>query len=240
MPVHRLGSQTAFPPPEEADESGLVAVGGDLRPGRLMRAYRSGIFPWPHAGFPLLWFSPDPRMVLPLDELRVPRRLARTLRLGRFHRTLDAAFDRVVRGCAEAKRPGAPGTWITPAMAAAYSRLHRDGTAHSAETWIDGRLAGGVYGVAVGGVFVGESMFARRPDASKIALVGLVEQLRRMGFVLFDAQVHTEHVERFGFRPWPREDYLDLLRGASGLGPPPGPWRLDPDLSGAGPPPGEA
>jgi leucyl/phenylalanyl-tRNA--protein transferase len=240
VPVYRLGSSIRFPPAGDADETGLLAVGGDLRPERLLRAYMEGIFPWPHEGYPLLWFSPDPRMVLALEDLHVSRRLQRRLRQARFHVSLDLAFDDVVRGCATAPRPYDVGTWITPSMADAYARLHRLGHAHSAETWIDGRLAGGLYGVAVGRTFVGESMFARAPDASKIALVQLVAQLRRMGFELFDAQVHTEHVERLGFREWPRRDYLDALRRGLSFTPAPGNWALDPDLRGRGPGPGEA
>lgn len=227
-----------FPPPEEADESGLLAVGGDLSPRRVLAAYACGVFPWPHDEFPLLWFSPDPRMVLPLDELHVSRRLARKLKQARFRVTLDRAFDDVVRNCARAPRPGDPGTWITDEMRQAYGRLHRSGHAHSVETWFDGRLAGGLYGVAVGGVFVGESMFARRADASKIALATLVRQLRRWGFELFDAQVYTDHADRLGFREWPRRSYLDALDRLRGGGRPPGPWELDADLAGNGPHPG--
>jgi leucyl/phenylalanyl-tRNA--protein transferase len=238
VPIFRLGASTKFPPPEEADESGLLAVGGDLSTRRLLAAYACGVFPWPHEGFPLLWFSPDPRMVLPLEELYVPRRLARRLKQARFLVTLDRAFDDVVLGCARAPRPGDPGTWITDGMRRAYGRLHRIGRAHSVETWIDGRLAGGLYGVAVGGVFVGESMFARRPDASKIALAVLVRQLRRWDFELLDAQVYTEHTDRLGFREWPRRRYLDELDRLRDRGPAPGPWTFDADLVGNGPPPG--
>jgi len=238
VPVFRLGTSIRFPPAEAADPSGLLAVGGDLRPERLLRAYAEGIFPWPHEGYPLLWFSPDPRMVLPLPELHVSRRLARTLRQGRFRLTLDSAFEDVVRACAAAPRPGEAGTWITPGIVRAFVRLHHLGHAHSIETWIDGGLAGGLYGLSVGRTFVGESMFTRRPDAGKIALVRLVEQLRRLGFETFDAQVWTEHVERLGFRERPRAEYLRALRAGLDFEPPAAPWTLDEDLRGRGPAPG--
>ncbi len=212
MPVYRLSSRLAFPRPEQADEGGLLAVGGDLRPERLLLAYGNGIFPWPHEGYPLLWFSPDPRAVLPPRELRVPRRLGRSLRQGRFRVTFDEAFDEVISGCAEAPRPEGEGTWITPEMRRAYSELHRLGLAHSAEAWNEDRLVGGLYGISLGGVFVAESMFYREAGASKAALVTLVRRLAEWDFDLFDAQVQSAHLERFGMREWPRERYLRALR----------------------------
>jgi leucyl/phenylalanyl-tRNA--protein transferase len=175
-------------------------------------AYLRGIFPWPHEGYPLLWFSPDPRMVLPVDALHVPRRLARVLRRGAFRVTADTAFDEVVRACAAAERSDEAGTWITRGMMEAFGKLHRTGRAHSIEVRIDGALAGGIYGLAVGRVFVAESMFTRGADGSKIALVALVRYAARLGFRLVDAQVYTDHVARFGFREWPRRRYLDALR----------------------------
>jgi leucyl/phenylalanyl-tRNA---protein transferase len=194
--------------PQNADEIGLVAVGGDLRPERLLEAYRSGVFPWFGPEDPLLWWSPDPRGVLELAELHVPRRLLRTLRSGRFRHTINRAFGEVIRGCAD--RPS-DGCWITPAMIGAYEELHARGHAHSLEVWAADELAGGIYGVAVGGLFAGESMFTRRRDASKVALVRLVEHLRRRGFQLFDIQFVSDHTARFGARAIPRDEYLARL-----------------------------
>jgi leucyl/phenylalanyl-tRNA--protein transferase len=197
--------------PEAADSEGLVAVGGDLRPGLLLEAYRKGVFPWYSEETPVLWWSPDPRAIFELDGLRVSRRLARTLHSGRFVVTFDRDFSGVLKGCAD--RPG-EGTWITPAMARAYNELHRLGWAHSVEAWHQGQLAGGLYGVAVGGLFAGESMFTRVRDASKVALAHLVEHLRRQGFQLFDIQFRTEHTTRLGAVEIPRAEYLARLRRA--------------------------
>ena len=214
MPVFRLNARLAFPPAELADESGLLAVGGDLRPERLLLAYSLGIFPWYSEGLPILWYSPDPRLVLESGELVVARSLQKTLRRGRFKVTFDTAFDQVIRACAEVPRPGQSGTWITRDMVRAYRRLHELGYAHSAEAWLDGELAGGLYGVSLGGGFFGESMFARASDASKIAFVTMVEQLARWNIDLIDCQVHTEHLERFGAYEVPRLDYLQMLARA--------------------------
>lgn len=203
--------------PAAADADGLVGVGGDLRPATLVRAYADGVFPWFNAGDPILWWSPDPRAVIELDGLHVSRSLARTLKSGKFRVTIDAAFGAVVRGCAD--RPG-EGTWVTPAMIAAYEALHRAGHAHSVESWVRGDgpdewvLAGGIYGVAVGAAFAGESMFYRVTDGSKVALVGLVEHLRGRGFELFDVQMRTEHTTRMGATDIPRAVYLRRLRAA--------------------------
>jgi leucyl/phenylalanyl-tRNA--protein transferase len=197
--------------PSSADEEGLVAVGGDLSPGLLLEAYCCGVFPWFNEDTPILWWSPDPRAVLDLDALHVPHRLQRTLRSGRFQHTLDRAFGAVIRGCAD--RPGT-GTWITPDMIAAYERLHDLGFAHSLEVWQSGGLAGGIYGVALGGLFAGESMFTRLRDGSKVALVLLVEHLRQRGYQLFDIQVLTDHTARFGARAIPRRAYLARLERA--------------------------
>jgi leucyl/phenylalanyl-tRNA--protein transferase len=197
--------------PELADEFGLVAVGGDLRPERLLEAYRRGVFPWYDEGGPIMWWSPDPRAVFELDGLRVSRRLRRTLRSGRFTVTVNRDFAGVIRGCAD--RPG-EGTWITAEMVAAYERLHGLGHSHSVEAWQGGVLAGGVYGVAVGGLFAGESMFTRVRDGSKVALAYLVDRLRQRGFRLFDIQFRTEHTTRLGAVEIPREEYLARLRQA--------------------------
>lgn len=227
---YRLTRALAFPPAETADEDGLVAVGGDLRPERLVLAYASGIFPWPHQGYPLLWFSLDPRTVIPCDRVHVSRRLARTLRTRRFRVTLDTAFEDVIDGCATVPRRGNPRTWITPAMREAYVTLHRFGFAHSAECWREGRLVGGVYGVSVGAMLVGESMFTRVADASKVALVTLIRQIGRWGFPVLDAQMRTEHVARLGAEDWPRSRYLGLLGECLERPTRLGPWALDPDL----------
>jgi leucyl/phenylalanyl-tRNA---protein transferase len=193
--------------PELADEYGLVAVGGDLRPQTLLHAYRRGVFPWFGDGDPICWWSPDPRAVFELDHFHLPRRLRRTIRSGRFTITVNRAFGGVIRGCADREE----GTWLTASMIEAYERLHRLGHAHSVEAWEGGELAGGVYGVALGGLFAGESMFHRRRDASKVALVHLVERLRQRGFQLFDIQMLTEHTARLGAVEIPRAEYLSRL-----------------------------
>jgi leucyl/phenylalanyl-tRNA--protein transferase len=209
--IYRLPREPVFPDPALAEPDGLLAVGGDLSPERLVAAYAAGIFPWYDAESPILWWSPDPRMVLLPRELHVARSLRRTLRAGRFEVRADHAFSRVIRRCAEAPRPGQRGTWITGAMVEAYVRLHRLGLAHSVEAWAGGELAGGLYGVSLGGAFFGESMFADRPDASKVAFVTLVEWLRGRGFDLVDAQVETEHLRRFGAREVPRREFMARL-----------------------------
>jgi len=198
-------------PPERADEDGFVGIGGDLRPACLLRAYREGVFPWYSEGEPVLWWSPDPRAIFELGGLHISRRLQRTIRSNRFQATIDREFPAVIRGCAD--RPD-EGTWITPEMMSAYEHLHRLGYAHSVETWYDGELAGGVYGVAVGAFFAAESMFFRRTDASKVALVALVERLRERGFELMDTQMLTEHTSRMGAIEIPRRNYLERLRRA--------------------------
>lgn len=235
MPVFRLGATLAFPLPEYAEPSGLLAVGGDLRPERVLLAYRHGIFPWPHRGQPLLWFSPDPRTVLRAGELHVARRLARELRHHPYEIRLDTAFDAVMRACATVRRKGQRGTWITPGMIDAYTALHHQGYAHACEAWLGSELVGGVYGVCVGRVFTAESMFMRAPWASKIAVVTLIRQLDRWGIDVFDAEVHSPHVAALGARDWPRDAFLAVLRAQ--LDAPDrwptrrGPWRIDPDLA---------
>lgn len=202
--------------PADAEPEGLVGVGGALTPELLLRAYRAGVFPWFNPGDPVLWWSPDPRAVIELDGLHVSRRLARTIRSGTFRTTVNRAFEAVMRGCGENR---AEGTWVTPEMIAGYTALHRAGHAHSVDVWAadaTGRevLAGGIYGVAVGGLFAGESMFHRVTDASKVALVTLVEHLKARGYSLFDVQMTTEHTERMGARNIPRAEYLARLRAA--------------------------
>jgi leucyl/phenylalanyl-tRNA--protein transferase len=197
--------------PARANADGLVAVGGDLEPERLIEAYRNGIFPWFPENSPVLWWSPDPRAIIELDGLHVSRRLARTVRSNRFRVTVNRDFDGVLRGCAD--RPG-QGTWITPAMIAAYTDLHRRGAAHSVEVWHEGILAGGLYGVALGGLFAGESMFTHVRDASKVALVHLVERLQERTFQVFDIQFVTRHTASLGAVEVPRAEYLARLRRA--------------------------
>lgn len=228
MPVFRLDERLVFPPVELAEE-GLLAVGGDLRPERLLLAYSQGIFPWYEEGQPILWHSPDPRLVLEVEKLHVPRSLAKAMRRRPFRLTLDTAFRRVIEGCASASRAHESGTWITPEMIEAYTELHRLGYAHSAEAWRDGELAGGLYGVSLGRAFFGESMFARSPDASKIAFVTLARQLERWGITLIDSQVYTENLARFGAEEWPRARYLAALRRALVRPTRMGPWRFDPE-----------
>jgi leucyl/phenylalanyl-tRNA--protein transferase len=214
VPVFRLDpDETLFPPPDLAVE-GLVAVGGDLRPERLVRAYSEGIFPWYSEGEPILWHSPDPRFVLTPEQFHVPRSLRRSIRAKRFRLSMDTAFREVIEACSLVPRPGQDGTWITPEMIDAYVDLHRRGLAHSIEAWTGDRLVGGIYGISLGAAFFGESMFAQEDDASKVALVVLVEALDRWGIRLIDCQVHTDHLARFGAQPWPREDYLSALEDA--------------------------
>lgn len=212
MPVYVLTDELVFPPPERASREGLVAIGGDLRPERLLLAYAQGIFPWPSEGMPLLWFSPDPRFVLEPARAHVPRSLRKRIRRGGFEVRCDTAFDDVILGCREVRRPGQRGTWITPDVVAGYQRLFELGYAHSIETWFGDRLVGGLYGVSLGRAFFGESMFATEADASKIAFVTLLGNLVHWGFDLVDCQVHTEHLERFGAEDWARRRFLERLR----------------------------
>ncbi len=201
-----------FPPPREAltEPNGLLAAGGDLTPQRLLAAYRRGIFPWYEQGQPILWWSPNPRAVLELDALKISRSLKRSINKGGFEVRIDTAFAAVVAGCAAPRRYGGS-TWITAEMARAYARLHELGWAHSVESWRDGALVGGLYGVAIGRVFFGESMFARATDASKVALARLVEQLRARGFALVDCQVGSEHMRSLGAHDLPRDEFLARL-----------------------------
>jgi len=202
--------ELAFPDPRYAADHGLVAIGGDYRPERLLAAYMSGIFPWPCEELPLAWFSPDPRLVLRPEELHLSRSLRRTLRRGRYRVTFDTAFDEVIRRCAMARRDDG-GTWITDDLRAGMCGLHRLGFAHSVETWAGAVLVGGLYGVSIGTTFSGESMFHAAPDASKVALVHLVTRLQDWGFRMLDCQVYTEHLERLGAREWSRDTFLDEL-----------------------------
>lgn len=211
MPVYRLDDRIVFPPVSHTEPNGLLAVGGDLRPERLLLAYGSGIFPWYDEGLPILWHSPDPRCVLLASEIHVPKSLEKQIRRGRYEVRLDERFTDVMTKCGAVKRPGQKGTWITSEMLHAYSMLFELGFAHSAEAYEDGRLVGGLYGVSLGGAFFGESMFAEAPDASKVAFVTLVRQLEDWGIGLVDCQVQTEHLSRFGSVMWSRERYIEAL-----------------------------
>jgi len=220
-----LHSDTPFPPIERALDvpNGLLAAGADLSAERLLEAYRGGIFPWYSDGQPVLWWSPDPRMVLFVDEFRVPRSLRKVVRQGRFEIRVDSAFRAVIETCAE-PRAGHGGTWLSPAMIRAYTRLHKLGYAHSVEAWRNNRLVGGLYGVAMGRMFFGESMFARESDASKVALVYLVEWMRRMAMPLIDCQQETEHLARFGARPIARARFAEWLSRLVQSSQPPSRW----------------
>ena len=216
MPVYRLTRDLAFPDPHEAEPDGLLAVGGDLTAMRLVLAYSRGIFPWYSEGQPILWWSPDPRCVLDLDHLHVSRRLRRVLNQGKYRVSFDEEFRGVIRACASVERPGQQGTWITPEMEQAYVDLHEAGLAHSAECWLGADLVGGVYGIALGRGFFGESMFHRESDASKVALARLVERLAGWDFHFIDAQVTTSHMLSLGAREVPRAAFLESLEGALG------------------------
>jgi len=209
--LHTFDAQ--FPSPERAlsEPNGLLAIGGDLSPQRLLAAYREGIFPWFSEGDPILWWSPDPRMVLVPGDLRISRSFSKRLRNSVYEVRLDTAFERVIDECA-APRQGQSGTWITASMREAYLSLHRSGYAHSAETWIEGELAGGLYGVAIGDIFFGESMFSRANDASKLALARLAGWLRAERFHLIDCQFHTDHLQSLGAHRIARRDFLRLVR----------------------------
>jgi leucyl/phenylalanyl-tRNA--protein transferase len=226
-----LDADDPFPPVDLAlrDPNGLLAAGADLSTARLLDAYAQGIFPWFSSEDPLLWWSPDPRMVLYVSDLRISRSLRRTIRSGRFHVTADSAFARVMAGCA-APRPGQDGTWITPDMTVAYGRLFELGYAHSVEAWEGDRLVGGLYGVALGRMFFGESMFSAVSDASKVAFAHLMRQFARWGVPLVDCQMPTRHLASLGAREIPREEFLRHVRRLVNEPALPVPWRLDDDL----------
>lgn len=220
----------AFPDPALAlsDPDGLLAVGGDLSPARLLYAYQHGIFPWYHGDQPILWWSPDPRAVLIPAKMHMSRSLRRRHAEGGFKVTLDTAFVEVMSACAE-PRTNQPegGTWISPAMQAAYSELHRRGYAHSIEIWMDAELAGGLYGIGLGKVFFGESMFSRKTDASKLALACLAQQLVAWDYALIDCQVHSAHLESLGSTLMPRSDFLAVLARHCSEPGHPAPWCYD-------------
>jgi leucyl/phenylalanyl-tRNA--protein transferase len=209
-----LGEEESFrfPAPETASEEGIVAFDGNLSPGMLLSAYRQGLFPWFCEGEPILWWSPDPRFVVFPEEVHASSSMKKIMRQGRFSFSLDLAFDEVITACAQTKRPGQPGTWITGGMREAYCRMHELGYAHSAEAWAEGKLAGGLYGISLGRIFFGESMFSRVSNASKAAFLFLADILKSRGFGLIDSQVHTQHVASLGGRNIPRSEYLKYLQ----------------------------
>ena len=228
MPIFRLDQNIAFPAPHLAHPSGLLAVGGDLSEDRLLLAYSLGIFPWYEDGQPLLWHAPDPRMVLEPSRIHISRSMTKIMRRGDFEIRYDTDFAGVIRGCASASRPGQDGTWITDEMLEAYIRLHTLGYAHSAEAWVEGELAGGLYGISLGGAFFGESMFARRSNASKVAFVSLMASLSSWGIDLVDCQVHTELLEAFGAEMWPRARFTEALKTCMAKETRRGPWSAGP------------
>ena len=227
-----LGPTDPFPPVDRSldDPNGLLAAGGGLSVSRLIEAYAHGIFPWFSDGDPVLWWCPDPRMVLDVTRFHASRSLRRRLRRRDYRVTADRAFGDVLRACAE-PRDGQPGTWLIPPMIRAYERLHQAGAAHSIEVWMDDRLVGGLYGVALGRMFFGESMFSRRTDGSKIAIAHLAAQLRRWQFPMIDCQMRTSHLESLGAEDMPRRQFVTLVEGLVRETGVPGSWTLDEDLA---------
>ena len=213
MPVYQLIPEVSFfPPTEEAEGDGLLAVGGDLTKERLLAAYSKGIFPWYEAGQPILWWSPDPRLVLIPEELKISRSLRKALRKQQFEIRFDSAFQQVIKACADVRTQQGEGTWIIPEMQQAYTELHQDGFAHSVESWLDGELAGGLYGISLGQCFFGESMFSTRNDSSKVALVALVEFSKQVGIKMIDCQMTTSHLLSLGAREIKRKVFLQNLK----------------------------
>ncbi len=214
MPVFQLTQALAFPPPHLATQEGLLAVGGDLSSDRLLLAYKDGIFPWYSDGEPILWWAPDPRLVLYPKELKVSRSLRKVLRRSIYKITFDTTFEQVIRSCAEVRLEKYEGTWITAEMRDAYCRLHKLGYAHSVECWYDSQLVGGLYGVSIGRAFFGESMFSTMNNASKVCLVFLVDYMLENNFVFIDCQVATDHLIRLGAQSIPRSDFISQLQNA--------------------------
>jgi leucyl/phenylalanyl-tRNA--protein transferase len=229
--ISLLHENTPFPPVEQAlrQPNGLLAAGADLSPTRLLEAYRRGIFPWFSAGDPILWWSPDPRMVLFPGEFKISRSLRKTLLRGQYQMRCDTAFEQVMRACSQ-PRDGQNGTWIQEDMIAAYVRLHKAGYAHSIETWMDNELVGGLYGVSIGRMFYGESMFSNKTDASKIALAYLTAQLKRWNFGMIDCQMNTAHLASLGAREIPRREFLIRLQELIHYPNMTSPWFLDDGL----------
>jgi leucyl/phenylalanyl-tRNA--protein transferase len=214
MPVFQLSDEYIFPPPELAEESGLLAVGGDLCEERLLLAYSMGIFPWYSGDDPILWWSPDPRLVLLPDDLKISRSLMQTINKGTFKVTMDTAFESVIKACATVNRKDDGDTWITSDMIDAYIGLHKSGYAHSVESWYDGELVGGLYGISLGSAFFGESMFTKKSNASKVAFAFLVQQLSKWDFTLIDCQITTAHLKSFGAIEISRSEFLEQLQSS--------------------------
>lgn len=227
MTIYRLFEEPIFPDPEEADPDGLLAVGGDLSPQRLLNAYCNGIFPWYAEDSPILWWATNPRLVLKPEDFHIPRSLRRVMNKNLFTFTMDKDFKSVIEGCAQAPRPDQEGTWIVEEMKEAYILLHELGYAHSVEVWQEGDLVGGLYGVSLGSGFFGESMFYSVPDASKAAFCILVEQLKAWGFSFIDCQQTTHHLIRFGAREMQRFRFMAMLREAMEVPTREGKWQLD-------------
>ena len=211
MPVFLLSDEIVFPPPELATKEGLLAVGGDLTQKRLLLAYHMGIFPWYSNNEPIMWWSPDPRLVLFPEDFKISKTLAKTIKKKTFHVTMDSAFVQVINLCAQIRLQNNQGTWIVEEIIDAYCKLHELGVAHSVEAWYQGHLAGGLYGVSLGGSFFGESMFTLVSNASNVALVRLVEYLKSRSFDLIDCQIATQHLIRFGAKEIPRDRFLETL-----------------------------
>jgi leucyl/phenylalanyl-tRNA---protein transferase len=231
MPIYKLGEHIAFPPVHHA-EDGLLAFGGDLEPEWLLMAYKNGIFPWYSEGEPILWWAPEERMILFPDQLHLSRRFQRTLKNARVKVSADTRFTSVIQSCAAVKRKHEDGTWILPEMISAYTRLYELGFAHSIEVILDDVLIGGLYGVSLGGVFYGESMFSIEKDASKMALAALARQCERWNFVMIDCQMWTSHLEKMGAVLIPRSRFMRYLRLALKKRTLQGPWKLDEDILG--------
>ncbi|MBP6287871.1 MAG: leucyl/phenylalanyl-tRNA--protein transferase [Ferruginibacter sp.] len=214
--MYLLSAELVFPPVEMADEDGLLAIGGDLGTERLLLAYSKGIFPWYNEKEPICWWSPDPRFVLFPTELKVSKSMRAILGNGKFRFTINKAFDRVIQNCKTITRKGQAGTWITPAVQKAFTLLHEKGYAHSAETWLDGKLVGGLYGIRLGNIFFGESMFSMEKNASKFAFLNYVQHLQKEGVQLIDCQVYTEHLESLGARMISRESFTRIIAENAG------------------------
>lgn len=214
--MYLLSAELVFPPVEMADEDGLLAIGGDLGTERLLLAYSKGIFPWYNEKEPICWWSPDPRFVLFPTELKVSKSMRAILGNGKFRFTINKAFDRVIQNCKTITRKGQAGTWITPAVQKAFTLLHEKGYAHSAETWLDGKLVGGLYGIRLGNIFFGESMFSMEKNASKFTFLNYVQHLQKEGVQLIDCQVYTEHLESLGARMISRESFTRIIAENAG------------------------
>lgn len=218
LPLYFLNNRMEFPPVEAANEDGLLAVGGDLSMERLLLAYKNGIFPWFNDDSLILWWSPDPRMVLFPKKLRISKSMRKILREDSFQLTQNTCFEKVMELCGKVERSGQDGTWITPEMKSAYTELHKAGWAKSYEVWENGELVGGLYGVDLGHVFCGESMFSLKPNASKVAFIKMAQELDQKGYALIDCQVHTDHLESLGAELIPRDRFMKILKRQLGTG----------------------